>query len=219
MDLSQIPWDKMLEAALDTFYMMIFSGIIIFIVGLALGLILYLTGEGGLHENLRLNRGISSMINILRSIPYVILIVIMVPITKLLTGRIIGINAAIPTLVFTMSPFFARIMYMALREVNTGVIEAAKAMGANTWQIITKFLFPEAKPAIISGLTITSVTLLSNTAVAGIAIAAGGLGGIAQQAYQSYDRLIMWTATIMLTIIVFLIQIPGDYIARKIDKR
>ena len=217
--LSQIPKEQLLKGIFDTLYMMVVSGIFVFVIGLSLGVVLYLTEEGGLKENKSLNRAISGTINVLRSIPYVILIVIMVPLTKLITGKILGANAAIPTLVFAMSQFFARVIHMALREVSSGVIEAARSMGASTWQIITKFLFPEAKPAIISGITITSVTLLANTAVAGIAIAAGGLGGIAQQAYESFDSVTMWSATILLTLIVFAIQIPGDYISRKIDKR
>ena len=130
--LSQIPKEQLLKGIFDTLYMMLISGIFVFVIGLSLGVVLYLTEEGGLKENKSLNRAISGTINVLRSIPYVILIVIMVPLTKLITGKILGANAAIPTLVFAMSPFFARVIHMALREVSSGVIEAARSMGAST---------------------------------------------------------------------------------------
>lgn len=207
------------NAIIDTLYMLFVAGFFTFIFGFALGLVLYLTDHGGLMENRFVNRVLSFLINVLRSIPFIVLLVIMMPVTKAITGKVIGIEAAIPTLIVAMAPFVARIIHLALTEVPPGVIEAAKSMGASNGQIVRKFLFPEAKPAIISGTTIASVTLLSNTAVAGVTVGAGGLGQLAISSYNQYQYWPMWAATLLLTVIVFSIQIPGDHYARVSDKR
>lgn len=210
---------RLQQAALDTLAMLFISGIFIFVLGLILGVVLYVTDKDGLMENSAVNKVISTLINVLRSIPFIVLLVVLMPVTKALTGRVIGFEAAIPALVVSMAPFFARIVHLALNEVSSGVIEAAKSMGASKMQIITKFLFPEAKPAIISGATIAAVTLLANTAVAGVTVGAGGLGQLAIDSFNNALPNQMWVATLALTIIVFAIQIPGDYFTRLVDKR
>lgn len=210
---------KLQQALLDTVAMLFISGILIFVFGLLLGVVLYLTDKDGLMENSVLNKVISTFINILRSIPFIVLLVVLMPLTKMITGRVIGFEAAIPALVVSMAPFFARIIHMALNEVSSGVIEAAKSMGASHIQIITQFLFPEAKPAIISGSTIAAVTLLANTAVAGVTVGAGGLGQLAIDSFNNALPHQMWVATLLLTVVVFAIQIPGDYFTRLVDKR
>lgn len=210
---------KLQQAFFDSLAMLFISGVFIFIFGLLLGVILYLTDNDGLMENPIVNKIISTLINILRSIPFIVLLVVLMPVTKLVTGRVIGFEAAIPALVVSMAPFFARIIHLALNEVSSGVIEAAKSMGASKWQIVTKFLFPEAKPAIISGATIAAVTLLANTAVAGVTVGAGGLGQLAIDSFNNTLPNQMWAATLLLTVIVFALQIPGDYFTRLVDKR
>lgn len=217
--LENVSIPKLQQAFFDSLAMLFISGILIFIIGLILGVILYLTEKDGLMEHTLVNKVISTLINILRSIPFIVLLVVLMPITKLLTGRVIGFEAAIPALVVSMAPFFARIIHLALNEVSTGVIEAAKSMGASKWQIVTKFLFPEAKPAIISGATIAAVTLLANTAVAGVTVGAGGLGQLAIDSFNNTLPNQMWAATLLLTVIVFALQIPGDYFTKLVDKR
>lgn len=213
-------WTKIGEGTIDTLYMLFVSGFFMITIGILIGITLYLSEPGGLKENRALNQILSICINILRSVPFIILIVIMMPVTKIVTGKVIGINAALPTLIISMAPFYGRIIHMALREVNLGVIEAARSMGASTYQVVTKVLFPEAKPAIISGTTIAAVTLLANSAVAGVTIGAGGLGAVViNDGYENYAYAIMWAGTLALTVIVFAIQIPGDIISKKIDKR
>lgn len=210
---------KLQQAFFDTLAMLFISGILIFVFGLILGVVLYLTDRDGLMENTVVNKVISTCINILRSIPFIVLLVILMPVTKFLTGKVIGFEAAIPALVVSMAPFFARIIHLALNEVSSGVIEAAKSMGASKWQIVIKFLFPEAKPAIISGATIAAVTLLANTAVAGVTVGAGGLGQLAIDSFNNTLPNQMWVATLLLTVIVFALQIPGDYFTKLVDKR
>lgn len=210
---------KLQQAFFDSLAMLFISGLFIFVLGLFLGVILYLTDNDGLMENTIVNKIISTLINVLRSIPFIVLLVVLMPVTKLLTGRVIGFEAAIPALVVSMAPFFARIIHLALNEVSSGVIEAAKSMGASKWQIVTKFLFPEAKPAIISGVTIAAVTLLANTAVAGVTVGAGGLGQLAIDSFNNTLPNQMWVATLLLTVIVFALQIPGDYFTHLVDKR
>lgn len=217
--LDNVSIPKLQQAFFDSLAMLFISGIFIFIFGLLLGVILYLTDEDGLMESQLVNKIISTVINVLRSIPFIVLLVVLMPVTKLLTGRVIGFEAAIPALVVSMAPFFARIIHLALNEVSSGVIEAAKSMGASNWQIVTKFLFPEAKPAIISGATIAAVTLLANTAVAGVTVGAGGLGQLAIDSFNNTLPNQMWAATLLLTVIVFALQIPGDYFTRLVDKR
>jgi D-methionine transport system permease protein len=190
-----------------------------FFIGIILGLILFLTGKGNMWENRVVNGVMSAVVNIFRSIPFLILIVLLIPFTKALVGSMIGENAALPALIIGAAPFYARMVEIGLREIDKGVIEAAKSMGAKTSTIIWKVLLPESMPALISGITVTSIALVGYTAMAGV-IGAGGLGNLAYlDGYQRNQNDVTLVATIVILIIVFIIQIIGDVITSKLDKR
>ncbi|GAB1305068.1 methionine ABC transporter permease [Bacillus sp. FSL R5-0820] len=203
----------------ETVYMTLISLAFAFVIGIILGLLLFLTGKGGLWENKPINAVIGGVVNIFRSIPFIILIILLLGFTKFLMHTILGPNAALPALVIGSAPFYARLVEIALREVDKGVIEAARSMGAKTSTIIFKVLLPESLPALISGITVTAIALIGSTAIAG-AIGAGGLGDLAYvEGYQSGNTDVTLVATVFILIIVFIIQIIGDLITNKIDKR
>lgn len=178
-----------------------------------------MTGKGNIWENRAVNAVIGALVNIFRSIPFLILIVLLIPFTKALVGSMIGENAALPALIIGAAPFYARMVEIGLREIDKGVIEAAKSMGAKTSTIIWKVLLPESMPALISGITVTSIALVGYTAMAGV-IGAGGLGNLAYlDGYQRSHNDVTLVATIVILIIVFIIQIIGDVITSKLDKR
>lgn len=180
---------------------------------------LFLTSKGSLWQNKAVNSVIAAVVNIFRSIPFLILIILLLGFTKFLVGTILGPNAALPALVIGSAPFYARLVEIALREVDKGVIEAAKSMGAKTSTIIFKVLIPESMPALISGITVTAIALIGSTAIAG-AIGSGGLGNLAYvEGYQSNNADVTFVATVFILIIVFIIQIIGDLITNIIDKR
>ncbi|AMM90318.1 methionine ABC transporter permease [Bacillus pumilus] len=203
----------------ETVYMTLISLAFAFVIGIILGLLLFLTGKGGLWENKPINAVIGAVVNIFRSIPFIILIILLLGFTKFLMHTILGPNAALPALVIGSAPFYARLVEIALREVDKGVIEAARSMGAKTSTIIFRVLLPESLPALISGITVTAIALIGSTAIAG-AIGAGGLGDLAYvEGYQSGNTDVTLVATVFILIIVFIIQIIGDLITNKIDKR
>ncbi|MEW4193045.1 methionine ABC transporter permease [Bacillus altitudinis] len=211
--------DVIWSATGETVYMTLISLAFAFVIGIILGLLLFLTGKGGLWENKPINAVIGAVVNIFRSIPFIILIILLLGFTKFLMHTILGPNAALPALVIGSAPFYARLVEIALREVDKGVIEAARSMGAKTTTIIFKVLLPESLPALISGITVTAIALIGSTAIAG-AIGAGGLGDLAYvEGYQSGNTDVTLVATVFILIIVFIIQIIGDLITNKIDKR
>lgn len=211
--------DVIWSATGETVYMTLISLAFAFVIGIILGLLLFLTGKGGLWENKPINAIIGAVVNIFRSIPFIILIILLLGFTKFLMHTILGPNAALPALVIGSAPFYARLVEIALREVDKGVIEAARSMGAKTSTIIFKVLLPESLPALISGITVTAIALIGSTAIAG-AIGAGGLGDLAYvEGYQSGNTDVTLFATVFILIIVFIIQIIGDLITNKIDKR
>ncbi|MGE7656451.1 methionine ABC transporter permease [Bacillus altitudinis] len=211
--------DVIWSATGETVYMTLISLAFAFVIGIILGLLLFLTGKGGLWENKPINAVIGAIVNIFRSIPFIILIILLLGFTKFLMHTILGPNAALPALVIGSAPFYARLVEIALREVDKGVIEAARSMGAKTTTIIFKVLLPESLPALISGITVTAIALIGSTAIAG-AIGAGGLGDLAYvEGYQSGNTDVTLVATVFILIIVFIIQIIGDLITNKIDKR
>ncbi|AVM25328.1 methionine ABC transporter permease [Bacillus pumilus] len=211
--------DVIWSATGETVYMTLISLAFAFAIGIILGLLLFLTGKGGLWENKPINAVIGAVVNIFRSIPFIILIILLLGFTKFLMHTILGPNAALPALVIGSAPFYARLVEIALREVDKGVIEAARSMGAKTSTIIFKVLLPESLPALISGITVTAIALIGSTAIAG-AIGAGGLGDLAYvEGYQSGNTDVTLFATVFILIIVFIIQIIGDLITNKIDKR
>lgn len=217
--LPNIEWDTIIEATIETLYMTAISVVATFFLGIILGLILFLTSKGNLWENKIINGIISAVVNIFRSIPFIILIVLLIPFTKALVGTMIGENAALPALIIGSAPFYARMVEIGLREIDKGVIEAAKSMGAKTSTIIWKVLIPESTPALVSGITVTSIALVGYTAMAGV-IGAGGLGNLAYlEGFQRNQNDVTIVATIIILIIVFIIQIIGDFITSKLDKR
>lgn len=214
-----VDWDKMWEATYQTLYMTTISTVITFILGLAIGILLFLTSPTQLWANKIVNFSTNSIVNIFRSIPFIVLIILLIPFTKFLLGTIRGANAALPALIIGAAPFYARMVLIALREIDKGVIEAARSMGAKTSTIIWKVLIPESLPALISGITVTAVALVGYTAMAGI-IGAGGLGNLAfLDGFQRNHEDVTLMATILILVVVFIIQWIGDMITTKTDKR
>jgi len=217
--LPNVRWDKMYDATIETIYMTLIASICVFILGLIIGLVLFLTSPNQLLENKWINRILSAFVNIFRSIPFVILVILLLPFTKWLVGTMLGPNAAMPALIIGAAPFYGRLVEIALREIDKGVIEASVSMGASIWTIIQKVLIPESLPALISGITVTTISLVGYTAMAGV-IGAGGLGNLAYlDGFQRNRMDVVLVATVIILIIVFIIQQIGDIITKKIDKR
>ena len=214
-----VDWLDLVVASGETLYMTIIAMIGTLILGLILGLVLYLTSPDGLWENKQLHFIVAAIVNIFRAIPFAILIILLLPFTTFLFGTFRGSNAALPALIIGAAPFYARLVEIALREVDKGVIEAAESMGAKVSTIIFKVLLKEAMPALVSGITVTTIALIGYTAVAGM-IGAGGLGDYAY--YYGFTRRdfdIVFVCTVLIIIIVFVFQLIGDLITNKIDKR
>lgn len=217
--LSNIKFEDIWVATYETFYMTIIALIGTFIIGILLGLLLYLTAKDGIWENKFLNVVVASIVNIFRAIPFIILILLLFPFTNFLVGTVRGPSAALPALIIGSAPFYARLAEIAFREVEKGVIEAAKSMGAKTSTIIFKVLIPESKPALVSGITVTAIALIGYTAMAGV-IGAGGLGDYAYfYGFQRRQFDVVFLCTILILIIVFIFQFIGDIISNKMDKR
>jgi len=217
--LPNVNWEIMWNATKETLFMTGFSIIFTFILGIILGITLFLTDKGNMWNNVFFNRIISAIVNIFRSIPFIILLVLLIPLTTLLIGTMIGPKAALPSLIIGAAPFYARLVEIGLREVDKGVIEAAKSMGAKPTTVIFKVLLPESMPALVSGITVTTIALVGSTAMAGI-IGAGGLGNLAYlQGFQRGNGDVTLVSTVIILIIVFIIQFIGDFITNKIDKR
>ncbi|RUT29092.1 ABC transporter permease [Paenibacillus zeisoli] len=210
LDFSMVDWEEMSQAAIDTLKMLGASALLTFIIGLPLGVLLFITARSNSALLRFIYRILSFIVNILRSVPFVILIVALIPITRAIFGVSIGVEGTIPPLVIGAAPFFARLVETALREVDRGVIEAATSMGASTFQIIRKVLLPESMPGLIAGMTITVVTLVSYTAMAGM-VGGGGLGDLAiRYGYQRYEKEVMIVAVILMIVLVQLLQMIGD---------
>ncbi|WP_299087497.1 methionine ABC transporter permease [uncultured Metabacillus sp.] len=217
--LPEVDWEKVLEATNETIYMTGISVVATFFLGIILGLLLFLTAKGNIWENKLINVIVAGIVNIFRSIPFIILIILLLPFTKIVVGTILGANAALPALIIGAAPFYARMVEIALREIDKGVIEAAKSMGAKTSTIIWKVLIPESMPALVSGITVTAIALIGYTAMAG-AIGAGGLGNLAfLEGFNRGNNQVTFVATIIILIFVFIIQFIGDIITKSIDKR
>ncbi len=218
-ELKLINTDQLLKAIEETIYMSFVSLIYATAFGLVVGIILYCTKSDSLFENKFINKLVDMIVNVLRAIPFIILLYLIIPLTKLLTGSMLGATAALPSLILAATPFYARLTLLALNEVDKGTIEAMNAMGASKFAIITKVLLPEAKPALISGVCVTAISLVSYTAMAG-AIGAGGLGNMAYlYGLSRRNNTVLYLTTLIIIIIVFSIQNLGDRIVRKIDKR
>ncbi|MCQ9637735.1 methionine ABC transporter permease MetI [Chryseobacterium sp. WG14] len=207
------------KGAWETIYMTFVSGFFGFVLGLPVGILLFLTRKGQLLENTVYHRALSILVNIFRAIPFIILIVWMIPFTRILAGTSIGVNAALVPLSIGAAPFIARLVENSLIEVPHGLIETARALGASPFQIIRKVLLPEALPSLINNATITLITLVGYSAMGG-AVGAGGLGQVGYQyGYIGYDIVIMNTVLILLVLLVFIIQFAGDRLSKRFDHR
>lgn len=205
----------------ETIYMTLISTLLAYLIGLPLGLILYVTDKDGIHPIGWLNRILSIIVNALRSVPFIILMVALLPAAKAVVGTSLGNRAMIFTLVIAAAPYVARMVESSVKEVNAGVIEAAQAMGTSSFQIVWKVLLPEAKPSLITGSVISTVTVLGYSAMAGT-IGGGGLGQIAitygyQKGLAAQD--VTWVCVLLTIIIVQIIQEVGTFIAHRTDRR
>ncbi|QEU31297.1 ABC transporter permease [Pseudomonas luteola] len=211
--------DRLWQGLLDTLLMVGVSSLIALIAGIPLAVFLVTSGKGGMFEAVRLNRLIGSIVNLFRSIPFLILMVALIPFTRLIVGTTYGVWAAVVPLAIAATPFFARIAEVSLREVDHGLIEAAQAMGCRRRHIVWHVLLPEALPGIVGGFTITLVTMINSSAMAG-AIGAGGLGDLAYRyGYQRFDVSVMLIVIIGLVLLVTLIQFGGDRLAKALNHR
>ena len=211
--------DLLLTGTIDTLLMVGVSACVAFLIGLPLAVILVSTSDHGIYPSKTINQALGSIVNITRSVPFLILMVALIPLTRWIVGTSYGVWAAVVPLTLAATPFFARIAEVSLREVDQGLIEAAQAIGCNRKQIIWHVLLPEALPGIVAGFTVTVVTMINSSAIAG-AIGAGGLGDIAYRyGYQRFDMQIMLAVIIVLVILVICVQMVGDKLAHQLDKR
>lgn len=214
-----VDWSDIGQACLDTLIMLGGSLVLTILFGLPLGVLLYLTGKGRLIENRLANGALGIAVNILRSVPFIILLIVMIPLTVLLVGTSLGVAGAIPPLVVGAAPFYARLVEGSLKEIDRTTIEAVQAMGATTRQIVTRALIPEAMPGLISGATVTAVALVSFTAMA-VVVGAGGLGDLAIRfGYQRFQTDVMVVTVVLLVVLVQIIQYAGDALARHFTRR
>lgn len=207
------------QGILDTLYMVFTATAVSYILGIPIGILAEVSRKGGLRPMLFLNRVFGFIINIGRSVPFIMLLVFVIPVTRLLTGTTIGPKAATVPLIIAATPFVARLIENTLHDVDSGVIEAAKAMGANDTQIIFKVMLPESLPSLIMGASLATITLVGYTAMAGI-VGGGGLGDIAMRfGYYRYQKDIMIVTIVLLVLFVQAIQNIGHIVSKKIDKR
>lgn len=211
--------DLLLTGTIDTLLMVGVSACVAFLIGLPLAVILVSTSDHGIYPSKTINQTLGSIVNITRSVPFLILMVALIPLTRWIVGTSYGVWAAVVPLTLAATPFFARIAEVSLREVDQGLIEAAQAIGCNRKQIIWHVLLPEALPGIVAGFTVTVVTMINSSAIAG-AIGAGGLGDIAYRyGYQRFDMQIMLAVIVVMVILVMCVQMLGDTLAHQLDKR
>ena len=211
--------DRLWQGLLDTLLMVGVSSLLALLAGIPLAVFLVTSSKGGIFEAPRLNQVLGAIVNLFRSIPFLILMVALIPFTRLIVGTTYGVWAAVVPLTIAATPFFARIAEVSLREVDHGLIEAAQAMGCQRWHIVWHVLLPEALPGIVGGFTITLVTMINSSAMAG-AIGAGGLGDLAYRyGYQRFDSQVMLTVIVALVALVSLIQFSGDRLAKRLNHR
>ncbi|GAA0351466.1 methionine ABC transporter permease MetI [Morganella psychrotolerans] len=203
----------------ETLVMTFSSGFLGFLIGLPVGVLLYITRSGQIADNKSLYHTLSTLVNIFRAIPFIILLVWMIPFTRIIIGTSIGLEAAIVPLTVGAAPFIARMVENALLEIPSGLIEASRAMGATPLQIVRKILLPEALPGLINAATITLITLVGYSAMGG-AVGAGGLGQIGYQyGYVGYNAVVMNTVLALLVVLVFIIQVCGDRLVKAVTHK
>ena len=216
MGLGEIFQLLIVPAFFATLRMLVISGVLSTVFGFFLGIVLVITEKGGLCENAIINRLLDIVVNIIRSFPFIILMILLIPLSRLIVGTSIGTKATIVPLSIAAAPFVARIIESALKEVDPGVVQAAKAMGSTNWQIILKVLIPEAMPSLVSGVTLTIINLIGYSAMAG-AIGGGGLGDLAiRYGYQRFRPSYMVAAVLVILILVEVIQIIGNRLSAKL---
>ena len=217
--MSPLLLEKFLTALLQTLTMVGVSGVIAFVLGIPLAVLLVVTAPDGIDPSPRLYRALSTLVDGVRSTPFIIMLILFIPVTRWLLGSAIGVPAAIVPLTIGITPYFARISEISLREVGAGLVEAARAMGCSRWHIIRHVLLPEALPGIVAGMTISVVALFNTSAMAG-ALGAGGLGDLAiRYGYQRYDTAIMIYVVILLFVLVTLAQYLGERTVRHIRSK
>ncbi|WP_288471283.1 methionine ABC transporter permease [uncultured Pseudomonas sp.] len=216
---TNIDWAEIWQATQDTLAMLGWSMLFTLILGLPLGVLLFLTSRRQLLEQPLVYGILSFVVNVLRSVPFIILLILMIPVTVWLIGTSLGVEGAIPPLVVGAAPFFARLVETALREVDRGIIEATQAMGASLWQIVTRTLLPEALPGLIAATTVTAIALVSYTAMAGV-IGGGGLGDLAIRfGYQRFQTDVMVVTVLLLLVLVQVLQMVGDRLVAHFSRR
>lgn len=212
-------WQMLLEGTADSLYMTLASAFFAYVIGLPLGVLLSMTDKNGLRPMRALNQTVGWIVNVGRSIPFIILIIALIPFTRAVVGKIIGPTAAVVSLTIAAAPFIARMVESSLAEVDQGVVEAARTMGASNAQIVWKVLLPESIPSLVRGFSIVVITLIGYSAMAG-AVGAGGLGDIAiRYGYHRYQTDMMILTIILLVVIVQIIQAILSVTANAIDKR
>lgn len=219
MDFSTVRWEEIGKASIETLQILGASGLFTIIIGLPLGVLLFMTARSASMQSRVVYSILSFIVNILRSIPFIILIIAIIPVTRTLVGTATGVLGVIPPLVIGAAPYFARLVETTLREVDRGVIEAAQAMGASTGQIVRRVLLPEALPGLLAGITITIVTLVSYTAMAGM-VGGGGLGTLAiNYGYFRYQYEVMIISVVFMIILVQILQMAGDRLVQLFTRK
>ena len=218
-ELTPKKWELVALSTLETLYMGFIATLLAVVIGLPIGFVAFLTGKGEILEHKGLHQVLDVIINIGRSVPFIILLVVLLPFTRLIVGTTLGTTAAIVPLSVSAIPFFARLTANALLEIPSGLTEAAKSMGATNWQVVTKFYLPESLPILINGITLTLVALIGYSAMAG-AVGGGGLGNLAIS-YGEHRNMVYvkWIATIIIVAIVMVSQKIGDNLAKRYDHR
>lgn len=214
-----IPIERYWNALADTLMMVGVSGGIAFAAGIPLAVLLIVTAPGGFLASPRVHRAVGSVVNGFRATPFIVLLVALIPFTRLVAGTTIGVWAAIVPLAISATPFFARIVEVSLREVDPGLIEAAQAMGCRKWDIVRHVYLPEALPGIIGGMTVSVIAMVNASAMAG-AVGAGGLGDLAiRYGYERYETRVMFEVIVILVALVSIVQFAGEFLSRRVNHR
>lgn len=216
---TNVDWGDMTQATSDTLFMLGFSVLFSTLIGIPVGLLLFLTSKGRLLQNSAIYNVLSFVVNVLRSIPFIILLIVMIPATTFLVGTSLGAKGTIPPLVVGAFPFFARLVENTLKEIDSGIFHMAESCGATTWQIIWHILLPEILPSLIASITVTAIALVSYTAMAG-AVGGGGLGDLAiRYGYQRFQTNVMFITVVLMVVMVQVIQLLGDLLVKVMRKK
>jgi len=213
-----LPYRDLLTSSLQTMQMVGLAGGISLLAGLPLALLLVMTDRRGILQNVSVNRAVGTLVNAVRSVPFIILLVAVIPLTRMIVGTAIGTSAAVVPLAIAATPYYARIAEVSLRRVDVGLTETVRAMGGSRFAIIREVLLPEALPGLISGFVVTLVTLIGASAMAG-AVGSGGLGDLAiRYGYQRFETNVMIVVVLVLIALVSALQVVGDAVAARLDK-